>query len=534
MGAPPQAGPPRSGARPHRAEGNGARAPLPGVARGRGSIRRRDRVGRGGASRRQPDPRPGSDTAGDARGLGRRLPGGALRRRPAGARRLPAAGGGAQRPRRLELRGLGHEARAARDRRGGPPALHVLGPARIAAGAPALTDAPGARRRAAREGELPGRRLRRVLPARRPGVRGLPRTRRRPSRRDDPGACRALRRLPLERAVRAALARGRRPLARRRPLLAAAAGPARHRRDDAHGARRAARAAPRPARRGRPRGAGAHPGAGADPGPRRARRRDALGADRASARPRGGARSEPGPAHAPRALAGRPLLRHRGRPVLRLRGGRRHRLPLRGDRARPPRCRRAAGVPLLLVHRGGDGDAGGGAARLRGLHRPGHRPHRLGPPPPRLPLRAVRADRGQAARRPLRDAGGGGGSTAAGGGLRRPLPGGAAGHPGLGGELLAEAARAALRLPAGGRAPRRGRQHRRVRDVARARAGGGGAGRGCSKKSRVTTATTASRRWACGTGSKASGRSSSSSSATSPGRTCRSPRSGRTARSSRR
>ena len=174
------------------------------------------------------------------------------------------------------------------------------------------------------------------------------------------------------------------------------------------------------------------------------------GADRAGARP----------GLAAAAVAGRPVLRHRGRPV-RLRG--RARLPLRG-------ARDGRHVPRLLVARRRRRVlAAGRATGVRAADRLRHGPPRAGPDAPRLPLRAVRADRPEAADGPLRHARGGGRSAAARGRHGRP----AAGRPPvaarLGRELLDQEDGGVLRLHPRDRPARRRLEHRRLRAMARAR-----------------------------------------------------------------
>ena len=82
----------------------------------------------------------------------------------AGARRFPAPRRTPQRSRQMELRGLGHQAGPSRQGLRRPAALHVLRPATRIPGAPTLRNAPRPRRREGRDGLIPSRRIRRVLP----------------------------------------------------------------------------------------------------------------------------------------------------------------------------------------------------------------------------------------------------------------------------------------------------------------------------------------------------------------------------------
>ena len=98
---------------------------------------------------------------------GRRHPSGrALRGTWSRLRGLSEAGGAAERTWSVGIRGLGHEARAARDGFGSAPTLHVLGDPRGVAGASARGNAPRARRSHAPGGLVPRSGLCRLLPAR--------------------------------------------------------------------------------------------------------------------------------------------------------------------------------------------------------------------------------------------------------------------------------------------------------------------------------------------------------------------------------
>ena len=136
------------------------------------------------------------------------------------------------------------------------------------------------------------------------------------------------------------------------------------------------------------------------------------------------------------AVAGRPVLRHRGRPV---RARRRARLPLRR-----PRARRTATVPRHLVARRrrassrsparGAPSSGSWTSSWSGSPRPDAA---------HLPLRAVRADRAQAADGPPRDARGRGRPAAARRRARRPPAGRPPVAARVGRELLDQEAGAA-------------------------------------------------------------------------------------------
>ncbi len=176
------------------------------------------------------------------------------------------------------------------------------------------------------------------------------------------------------------------------------------------------------------------------------------------------------------ALAGRRLLRHGGRPVLRRRGPRvpvrlRHR---RGRRAaRSPRSG-AATAPRRGARSSSSSTSSASAAAL--------------PRPPRLPLRPLRGDGAEAPRRRPRHARGGARPAAARRGLRRPLQGRARVDADLPAELLDQEGRGLLHGGARHRGHRRRRLDRHVRALAR-----GGRRRRSSRRSPPTTATTASR-----------------------------------------
>ena len=298
-----------------------------------------------------------------------------------------------------------------------------------------------------------------------------------------PGAGRALRRLPLGGRARSAAAR-----TTTSPWWPASP-PGSARRSRPAGSPRSWRSAIwrcpfEPPLDGRRRGARAGPRAGADPG--RGRRAGRLATS--CSLPGAATRLEPerGLRLAAAADAGRPVLRHRGRPV-RLR--RRARIPLR----RPRAIRHGERFHAFWAH-----DADGRhhprrrEARLRTAHGLRRRPPRAGPGAPRLPLRAVRADRPEAAHGPPRDPRGGGRPAAPRRRPGRPLRRGAAGAARIRRELLDQAARAAVRLRPRGRPARRGLEHRRLRawlQLGRA----SGPSRGTSPGSSATTATTSSR-----------------------------------------
>ena len=142
------------------------------------------------------------------------------------------------------------------------------------------------------------------------------------------------------------------------------------------------------------------------------------------------ARAGQGPARAAGAQPWRPVPRPRRRPV---RARRRRRLPVRGPRARAGRTRPASRRSTPSGHgtRRGAVTHAAETARVRAGDRPDHGSPGRGPEPPRVPLRALRADRAQAPHGPVRDARGGGRSAAPGSGARGPVPGRAAGHPGV-------------------------------------------------------------------------------------------------------
>ena len=95
----------------------------------------------------------------------------------------------------------GHEARAVCKGIGRPAGLHVLGHGGRASGPVAREDASRARRRAGREGLVPRRRLRSLLPDGGARVRGGAASDPGLSGDDEPGAGGALRHVPVEHAV---------------------------------------------------------------------------------------------------------------------------------------------------------------------------------------------------------------------------------------------------------------------------------------------------------------------------------------------
>ena len=135
------------------------------------------------------------------------------------------------------------------------------------------------------------------------------------------------------------------------------------------------------------------------------------------------------------------------------------------------------------------------AARVRDVRRPRPRAARALPRPARLPLRAVRDHRAQAADGPLRHARGRARRPAAPRGLRRPLQGRPQRPPRLAARLRAEGARGVPRLRAAGRGE--GRRHLDRRSSS---SGCRRAIRRCSTRSTRTTRRTASRRCSCATG----------------------------------
>ena len=297
--------------------------------------------------------------------------------------------------------------------------------------------------------------------------------------------------LRLQAALRRALGRRRPPLARRRAVPDARSSgwrPPGSRRSPALG-----RAPREPAPAGI---AGRHVGEAA-----RAGRAAALGARarRGPLRPPAAAAGERLRAAAG-SVAGRPLLRLRGQPVL---GPRREpRVPL-GD------PRRRAELHAAARPRPRDRAAG-----VRDVRRPRPRAARALSRPARLPLRAVRDHRAQAADGPLRHARGGARRPAPPRRLRRPLQGRPQRRARLAARLRAEGARGVSRLP-----PRRRRSRTAAPRSSSSSSGCRRATRRCSRRSTSTTARTASRRCCCATGcssgaprrSSASGRSRSRS-----------------------
>ena len=270
---------------------------------------------------------------GDAPGRRRDLPGDALRRALARARRFPPESRRRLGPRRLALRGCRHEARPVRQGLRPPPGVRLLGPPRRRAGPPAGAHPRGDRRR--RDAHAPARRLRRVLPRREAALRG-PRVRRCPaqSSADVPGPRRPLPGLRLVPDVHGPAPRRRSPVDRGRddPRGHAAAP----------GRRRSDQTSPRdpPARNADPGPQPAHPrpaaAPGRDPGGRPGPGPIAVRADRATARRAGTRARDPAGT-----FAARPVLRHRGRSVDR---ERRARVPARCRRGR----RRLAPLPRAV------------------------------------------------------------------------------------------------------------------------------------------------------------------------------------------
>ena len=227
-------------------------------------------------------------------------------------------------------------------------------------------------------------------------------------------------RCDFQSALREPLARGRPP----QPRRADAARPGAAARGGGHRDRRRARA-----RAGR--------GAAARDGRRARSRRSATRRRCRSRRARTVTRgrcSPPEPARGfellPPPSARRPLLRHRGRPVLGARP--RARVPL-GDR------RHGGRVHAVLGARPRAGAAGG-----RGRDRPDPRAPRRRSGDARLPLRRLRGHRAEAAHLRVRHARGGARRPAARRGLRRPLQGRLAGAAALARALRAQAGRDVL------------------------------------------------------------------------------------------
>ena len=175
------------------------------------------------------------------------------------------------------------------------------------------------------------------------------------------------------------------------------------------GSRRSPRSAtrrPRPPSRASGRGdLREHPPPGRAPAPPRRHRRARLS--------RPCRRDERGFALLPEAVAGRPLLRHGGRPVLG--AERRARVPLR----RRSGTRTASRASRLLGARPRRASGARSRSFVDFVARAARAPSR----PARLPLRALRADRAQAAHGRVRDARGGGRRPPPRRGLRRPLRG---------------------------------------------------------------------------------------------------------------
>ena len=389
-------------------------------------------------------------------------------------------------PRRLELRGRGHEARPAGQGGGAPPDVRLRGPARAAPGRRAGDDVcrDRRRRRATRTGSPTTRpttgRSRPGFEARVFGDGAGP--------RDLPGA----RSSTARSAAGTASARtGVAPTTtcrswRGSPARSAATSSRRERADAARARDRARRA-----RRSRAIGQPAlekirEPGQ--DPAGRRGRRPGAARARRPGAAGPGGQRPvRRGLAAAARTVARRPLLRHRGGPV----GARRRpRVPLRRRRRRST-ARRASRA--LWGH-----DRAGEKATLRGVHRPRHRaPRRAIPTCTSTTTRRTsrrRSSGSWAATRPARTRSTG--SSAA-----------ASSSTSTGSSARASASRRSRTRSSRSRSStcrsararsRRRLLRRRVRAV-----DGEPRRRRSSTGSRPTTATTASRRGCCATGSRA-------------------------------
>ena len=116
-------------------------------------------------------------------------------------------------------------------------------------------------------------------------------------------------------------------------------------------------------------------------------------------------------------------------------------------------------------------EPGGGKAGVRVADRLHRRAPSTGPAAARLPLRLVRTRAGRSPLHATRDARGGSRRAAPGRGVRRPLPRGPAGDPGVGRELLDQAPRGALRVHPRDRVARGRQEHRGVRAVPRGWAG---------------------------------------------------------------
>ena len=441
---------------------------------------------------------------GDARRRRRCLPGHVLRRDVARPRRLPAAGGArpdgsAERVRRLALRGRRHEARPPRHVRRRPPGLRLRRPAdarsRVFARSTSTwrsAAAPARRSRSASTTTWPTTAASRPTSSRPPTRRGSAPVV--PARRDVPGARPALRRLPLVDGLSRPAPRRRRPQPRRRDLRRASGAGSRTVSPGSRPGRIATRRGlaaldldglPRLDWTSRPALARVREQAriqveGEDRGemlwellePERADD-EATGEPRscriaassccpnrrrATSSSTSRAIRSPSTTGSTTSSGSSSRARRRSTPD----GPATARPSRGGDRAARPTLPR-----LLEPRRGRHRHARRREGRLRADRRPHHRPPRRRPDAPRLPLRGLREDRPGPARPAPRDARGGGRPAAARPRPRRPLPGRPPGDPRQRRELLDQAARAAVRLRARRRAPRRRGQHRRVRGLAR-------------------------------------------------------------------
>ena len=436
---------------------------------------------------------------------GRRAPTSSTRRRSSTARgaATPTSCSGStipDRPSRLgpvPLRGRRHQARPPRQGQRRPPDLLVRRPARADPGRPARVAARRARRQRPGRRAAPRRRLHGLLPER---TRPVPR---RPRRRDGRVAFPPATTYPepVEHCdvcrwaaeCGEASSRRRPPQPRRRDLGAAAAARSA---DRGIATLEALGDLPLPMA---PQLEGV--GEGALTRVREQARIQLEGRREPTIRVRAAPSARPGEpieadrglASLPAAVARRPVLRYRGRSV-RLR--RRARLPVR-------RARDRRHVPRLLVaRRDGRVLARRRTARLRAPHRLHHGAARARPDDARLPLRAVRADRAQAADGPLRDARGRGRPPAARRRDGRPPARRPAVAARVGRELLDQEDGGVLRVRARDRPARRRVEHRRVRDSGSSSARASGPRPTTSTASSATTATTSSATCGCATGSK--------------------------------
>ena len=519
-----------------------ARAPLPrGPARAR-PARRRDREGRvgrraarrsvgGAAAGRRRGAAGGrrADDRGDARRRRRRLPGDVLRRHVARPRGLPAPARprrrrARQRVRPVALRGRRHQARPPRQGLRDPPDLLVRRPADGDPGRPAGVAPRRPRRPRAT------RRTRCASTTTWPTTAGCKAASRPPSALRGDGTA-------------ARLPAGRRPTPSPSSTATSAAGPPIARRGAARTTTSASSRAHRRASGARSRRAASRPGEalGGLPLPMDPQL-EGVGAGGARAGPRAGA--DPGRVRGPAARSSGSSCRRSGRRRRTGAGPRPARLPepqpgdlffdLEGDPfalddgldylfgileprlARRPALGGSDGAPIPAFHAfwslDDDGQvtwAAEKAAFERLIDLIIDRLER----DPALHVyhyAAVRADRAQAARAAPRHARGGGRPAAPGRRARRPVPGRPAGHPGAASRATRSRSIEPLyeferEVDLQGRRL----EHRRLRDMARARREATGEdGDASSTGSRATTATTSSATGGCATGSRSVGATS--------------------------